>query len=282
MVRGSRVHGNGGAMTEFGPDLADFIRLKRQLLRPEMICLPDQQQRMVADSSHRSDVASAVGVSFAYYNRLEAGRAHPSKQVLDALVDVLELTEDDAAQLITMVDAARQNARLGVHPSLQTLLRSWPTTASFVCNNGFNVLASNPIAQAMSPMFDVGANVLREMYLEPDARDMIRNTEEIDEVTAAWAKTLAEVHWNDTAWIRMVVEISLKRPHFHAAWEHTATPSGAGDLLLEHPAVGLLDLHFHRFQPEGCPDQFLITLHADPETPSEDGLRLLKDFAPPQ
>jgi transcriptional regulator with XRE-family HTH domain len=269
-------------MKEFGPDLAGFIRLKRQLLRPEMIVLPDDHQRMVADLSHRSDVASAVGVSLDYYNRLERGRAHPSKRVLDALVEVLELTDDEATELITMMDAARQNAQLGVHPSLQTLLQSWPTTASFICNNKFNVLASNPIAQALSPMFDVGANVIREMYLDPDAYEMIRNAEELDVVTAAWAKKQADAHWNDTSWIRMVIEISLRRPEFQAAWERTATPSGVGDLLLEHPAVGALDLHFHRFQPEGCPDQFLITLHADPESSSEDGLRFLKDFAPPQ
>jgi transcriptional regulator with XRE-family HTH domain len=268
-------------MTEFGPDLAGFIRLKRQLLRPEMVCLPDQQ-RMAADSTHRSDVASAVGVSVTYYDRLEAGRAHPSKQVLDALVGVLQLSEDEATELIAMVDVARRNAQLGVHPSLQTLLRSWSTTASFVCSNQFNVLASNPIAQALSPMFDVGANVLREMYLDPDAYEMIRNAEEIDEVAAGWAKKLADAQWHDTTWIRMMVEISERRPQFQAAWENTADPSGAGDLLLEHPAVGALDLHFHRFQPEGCPDQFLITLHADPETPSEGGLRLLKDFTPPQ
>jgi hypothetical protein len=70
---------------QLGPDLAGFIRLKRQLLRPEMIGLPDQQ-RMAAEVSHRSDVATAVGVSLAYYNRLERGRAHPSKRVLHALV----------------------------------------------------------------------------------------------------------------------------------------------------------------------------------------------------
>jgi transcriptional regulator with XRE-family HTH domain len=268
-------------MMQLGPDLAGFIRLKRQLLRPEMIGLPDQQ-RMVADVSHRSDVASAVGVSLAYYNRLEGGRAHPSKRVLHALVDVLQLTDDEAAELMAMVDATRRNARLGVHPSLQTLLGSWPTTASFVCNTRFNVLASNPIAQALSPMFDVGANVLREMYSDPDAYDMIRNTEEVDDVTVAWAKYQADANCSDIFWIRMVMEISLKRPQFQAAWERTATPSGVGDLLLDHPAVGPLDLHFHRFQPEGCPNQFLITLHADPESPSEDGLRLLKDFAPPQ
>jgi hypothetical protein len=92
----------------------------------------------------------------------------------------------------------------------------------------------------------------------------------------------SDAHWNDTSWIQMVLEISLKRPQFQVAWARTAPPSGDGDLLLDHPAVGLLDLHFHRFQPHGCADQFLITLSADPQSPSEDGLRLLKDFVAPQ
>ncbi|MBB5167849.1 hypothetical protein [Mycobacterium sp. AZCC_0083] len=269
-------------MEEFGPDLAGYIRLKRQLLRPELIALPDERQRMAADLDHRSDVASALGLSLSDYDRLEGGREHPCESVLYGLVDLLELTSEEAAALIALVDAAQQGARLGVHPSLHTLLQSWPMTASFVCDTRFNVLASNPIAKALSPMFDQGANVLREMYLDPDAYDMIRNVEEVDEVTAAWAKQLSSTHWNDTSWIRMVIEISMRRPRFQLAWEAMATPSGVGDLLLEHPAVGALDLHFHRFQPESCPDQFLITLHADPESPSEGGLRLLKDFAPPQ
>jgi transcriptional regulator with XRE-family HTH domain len=268
-------------MAEVGPDLASFIRLKRQLLRPEMIGLPNGR-RIAADSNHRSDIASALGVSVAQYNRMEDGAAQPSRRVLDALIEVLELADDEAAELIRMVNVACQNARRGVHPSLQTLLDGWPTTPSFVCNTRFEVVASNPIAQALSPMFDVGANVLREMYLDPDAADMIRNVEEIDEVTAAWARRLADAHGDDTAWVKMVLEISRTRPRFQAAWDGVATPSGLGDLLLDHPAVGPLDLHFHRFQPEDCASQFLITLHADPESPSESGLRVLKDFAPPR
>jgi len=268
-------------MADVGPDLASFIRLKRQLLRPEMVGLPNARL-MAADSNHRSEVASALGVTVAHYNRLEGGAAHPSERVLDGLVEVLELTEDEAAELIRMVNVACQNARLGVHPSLQTLLDSWRTTPSFVCNTRFEVVASNPIAQALSPMFDVGANVLRDMYLDPDASDMIRNVEEIDEVTAAWARRLADAHGDDTAWVKMVVEISRTRPRFQAAWDGIAAPSGLGDLLLDHPAVGPLDLHFSRFQPVDCESQFLITLHADPESPSESGLRLLKDFTPPR
>ncbi len=73
-------------MKELGPDLANFIRLKRQLLRPEMIGLPDQQ-RMAADLSHRTRCRLGGRREFALLHRLEGGRAHPSKRVLHALAN---------------------------------------------------------------------------------------------------------------------------------------------------------------------------------------------------
>jgi transcriptional regulator with XRE-family HTH domain len=265
-------------MAELGTDLGSYLRRKRQLLRPEMIGLPDAQ-RLAADLVQRADIASAVGVSLAYYNRLERGHAHGlSQRVFRALVDVLELTEADAADLGRIVDSARRASRIGVHPRLLALLESWPTTAAFVCDTGFNVLASNPVAQALSPMFDLGVNVLRSMYLDPDAYSMIRNSEEVEIVTAVWAKTLAEANPQDIALTRTVGELSLQRPQFRTALARTDAPSGDGDLLLDHPAVGELDLHYQRFQIDSCPHQFLVTLHADPETPSECNLRLLTDF----
>jgi transcriptional regulator with XRE-family HTH domain len=268
-------------MTEFGAEFADLLRAKRELLRAEMVLLSDDQRRM-ADITHRSDVAAAVGVSLAYYNGLERGHTQPSEQILGALVDVLEFTDDEALELAAALAAARRNAQLGVDPSLQTLMRSWSTTASFICSTRFTVLAANRVAQALSPMFDVGANVIREMYFDPDAYEMIRNVDEVDEFTAAWARTFADVHAGDASWRRTVTEISRRRPRFRDAWDRIAAPRGSGELLLEHPAVGTLDLRFHRFQPAGCPDQFLITLHAAPESPSEAGMRLLKEFAPPE
>src|ERR1700757_5017913 len=91
--------------------LATYLRLKRQLLQPEMIGLPEAQ-RDTADLLHRAAIAAAAGVSLDDYNRLDYGaRDLPAEQVLHALIDVLELTEDDAAELERIVRVARDTAR---------------------------------------------------------------------------------------------------------------------------------------------------------------------------
>lgn len=265
-------------MAQLGPDLAGFLRMKRQLLAPEMI-LSGAGQWSIADFLHSADVASAVGVSHAYYESIENGAGDlPSEEVLSALIDVLELTEDEAAELNRLIGGMRASS-VEVHPQLMALLDSWPLTAAIVCDSRLTVLASNPIARVVSPMFDGGTNVLRAMYLDPDAYGMIRNAAEVEGVTAAWAKRLATDHGSDASWSRMVGEISLKRPQFREQWESDVDPSADGEFLLDHPAVGKLDLHYRRFGIEGRDDQFLVTLHADTGSPTHCGLRVLRDFA---
>jgi transcriptional regulator with XRE-family HTH domain len=267
-------------MAKPGTELANFLRMKRQLLQPEMIGLLDARQRALADFLLRSNVATAVGVTQAYYDRLENGSGSlPSEQVLHALIDVLELNADEAAELVTMIDAMRRGTGAPVHPQLMALLDSWPMTPAFVSDNRLSVLSSNPIARVLSPMFDGGTNLLRAMYLDPNAYRMIRNAADIEGVTVAWAKKLAAEDPPDASWAHMVGEISRQRPQFRDVWESDVDPAADGDLLLDHPAAGKLDLYFSRFRIEGCDDQFLVTLHAESGSPTQCGLRLLKGFA---
>jgi transcriptional regulator with XRE-family HTH domain len=267
-------------MAKSSTELANFLRMKRQLLQPEMIGLLDARQRALADFLLRSTVATAVGVTQADYDRLENGLGDlPSEEVLRALIDVLELTDDEAAEVGTMIEVMRGGTGAPVHAQLMALLDSWPMTPAFVSDNRLSVLSSNPIARVLSPMFDGGTNLLHAMYLDPNAYRMIRNAADIEGVTVAWAKKLAAEDPPDTSWARMVDEISRQRPQFRAAWESDVDPAADGDLLLDHPAAGELDLYFSRFRIEGCDDQFLVTMHAEPKSPTQCGLRLLKEFA---
>lgn len=64
------------AVAKPGAELAKFLRMKRQLLQPEMLLL-DTQQQATADLLLRADVATAVGVPLADYERLENGADTP-------------------------------------------------------------------------------------------------------------------------------------------------------------------------------------------------------------
>jgi transcriptional regulator with XRE-family HTH domain len=260
-----------------GAELAKFLRMKRQLLRPEMLLL-DTQQLATADFLLRADVATAVGVPLADYERLENGAdTPPSEQVLRALIDVLEFTEDEAAELGRIIATMGAGSGTTVHPQLMALLDSWELTPAFVCDNRLTVLSSNPIARVLSPMFDGGTNIVRAMYLDANTYRMVRNAAAVEAVVTAWAKKLTAQDPPDASWTQTISEISRQRPQFRDVWERDVNPAGEGSLLLDHPAAGKLDLYYCRFRIEGCDDQFLVTMQAD-GMPTQCGLRVLKDF----
>jgi transcriptional regulator with XRE-family HTH domain len=72
--------------------LGDFLRARREQIRPEEVGLGSGPRRRVP-GLRREELAMLAGISVDYYLRLEQGRdQHPSPQVLDALARALRLT----------------------------------------------------------------------------------------------------------------------------------------------------------------------------------------------
>src|SRR3982074_1988238 len=79
--------------------IGEYLRARRELVRPEDVGVPDLASRRVP-GLRREEVALLAGVSADSYVRLEQGRdQHPSQQVLDALARALQLDEDATAHL---------------------------------------------------------------------------------------------------------------------------------------------------------------------------------------
>ena len=71
--------------------LGDYLRARREQLRPEDVGLVAGSRRRVA-GLRREELALLAGISADYYLRLEQGRdKNPSAQVLDALARALRL-----------------------------------------------------------------------------------------------------------------------------------------------------------------------------------------------
>ena len=71
--------------------LGDYLRARREQLRPEEVGLVAGKRRRVA-GLRREELATLAGISSTYYLRLEQGRAtSPSAQVVDALARALRL-----------------------------------------------------------------------------------------------------------------------------------------------------------------------------------------------
>src|SRR4051812_33428780 len=78
-----------------GTPLGNFVRAKRDSLRPEDLGLAAHQRRR-APGLRRSELAARAGISVEYLTRIEQGRdRNPSRSILNALADALQL---DAAE----------------------------------------------------------------------------------------------------------------------------------------------------------------------------------------
>src|SRR5882724_534894 len=95
-----------GGMTERS-ELGDFLRARREALRPADVGLPDSGRRRTP-GLRREEVATLADVSVDYLVRLEQGRdVNPSPSVQSALARALRLTGAERHHLAAL--AARTN-----------------------------------------------------------------------------------------------------------------------------------------------------------------------------
>src|SRR6478735_9315847 len=98
-------------MSTTGSALGEFLRARREQIRPDVVGLGSGPRRRVP-GLRREELAMLAGISVDYYLRLEQGRdQHPSSQVLDALARALRLDDDATAHLHELVHPAPQRRR---------------------------------------------------------------------------------------------------------------------------------------------------------------------------
>ena len=160
-----------------GNALGEYLRARRELVSPESAGIPHIGRRRVP-GLRRDELSLLAGVSTDYYVRLEQGRdRHPSAQVLDALARALQLDDDATAHLHALAGPERRTHHSGqrpdrVPPSIQQLIAGWHATPAYVQGRRLDVLAANPLASALSPMFTPGVNLLRAAFLDPSVRTL--------------------------------------------------------------------------------------------------------------
>jgi len=163
-----------------------------------------------------------------------------------------------------------------VRAGIEQLIGSWHHNPAYVHNQFLEVLATNPLAIALSPSFTPGVNRLRAMFLDPTVRDLHRDWEVASAQAVGWVRALAGSRVESPELVRLVGQISVKSVEFRRLWarrEVQPRPSGTG--RLDHPEVGPLDLRYENLALDGQTGQQLVVFHADPGSASADGLALL-------
>jgi transcriptional regulator with XRE-family HTH domain len=265
--------------------IGNYLRARRDLVRPEDVGMTDTRRRRVP-GLRRDELALLAGISTEYYTRLEQGRDHhPSAQVLDAVARALQLDEDATAHLHNLAAPPPRRRRRRrseqVQPSIQRLLASWHTTPAFVQGRYMDILAANPLAIALSPLYKPGVNVLRVAFLDRAVQDLYDDWEARIGGVVSGLRALIGPDVDDPYLTDLVGELSVKSADFRRLWSrHDVRPQvGGGVHRFQHPQVGELELRFDKFDIAGTDGQRLVIYQAEPASTSEQALSLLASIA---
>ncbi|MGY5036594.1 helix-turn-helix transcriptional regulator [Streptomyces sp. 900116325] len=265
-----------------GKQLGDYLRARREIVRPEDVGLPPGGRRRVP-GLRREELALLAGISSDYYLRLEQGRdQNPSPQVLDALSRVLQLDGPATAHLHALASSPRRNHNLPeadhVSPGIRQLVSTWwSQTPVIVFNRYMDVLVSNALAGALSPIFLPGVNVIRAAFLDKDLRSLYLNWDEMSVRAVAGLRALVGTELEDVRVVELVGELITASPEFQQLWvRHDVSPRGAGAALLNHPDVGEMTLQYERLTVAGTHGQLIVVFHAEPGSPSAEKLSQLQ------
>ncbi|GAA3736357.1 helix-turn-helix transcriptional regulator [Streptomyces tremellae] len=266
--------------------LGDYLRVRRERLRPEDAGLPAGARRRVP-GLRREEVALLAGISVEYYLRLEQGRdQHPSDQVLGALARALKLDADAERYLYDLGRPApparrRRAARPErVSPGVQSLIDSWPSTPALVQGRSLTTLAANAVATALSPYFAPGVNTLRAAFLEPGMRELYEDWEGMTAKVVAYLRATAGAAADDPRLVEVVGELSLRSDRFRTLWaRQDVRLKTSGTSRFRHPQVGALALRYEKFELPGTQGQVLVAYHSPAGTEDHEKLDLLAHLA---
>jgi transcriptional regulator with XRE-family HTH domain len=260
--------------------IGEYLRARRELVRPEDIGLPDLGRRRVP-GLRREEVAMLAGVSADYYVRLEQGRdQHPSEQVIEALGRALQLDDDGIAHLRRLAAPTARRRRAPRRPErvpagILELLDSLHETPAYVYGRYLDVLAANPLATALVPYYRVGVNLVRASFLDPQI-DETHDRDRATETSVAALRALTGPDVDDPRLEELVGELSVRSERFRRLWaRHDVTPKRSGRSRIDHPQVGELDLGYEKLPIADADRLTLVLYHAEPGSKSAQGLALL-------
>ena len=258
--------------------LADFLRRRREALRPEDVGLREGRRRRTA-GLRREEVALLAHMSTDFYARLEQRRgSRPSEQTVGALARALRLTQDEREHLFQLAGhvapprGIRSDhvtpALLRVLDRLDTPARSSPTSAWSSCRT------HSPRRCSASRRGSPASSAASSTAGSPTPPSASAGRGRITPIhSRSYAASLRLAQGRDPEGARELVAALLRRSaEFAALWErHEVAERSDTRKRIAHPEVGLLTLDCQILTAENQLER-LVVFTAAPG--SEDAERL--------
>jgi transcriptional regulator with XRE-family HTH domain len=261
--------------------LGEYLRARRDRVRPEEVEIATGGLRRVP-GLRREELARLAGISADYYLRLERGReSNPSAQVLDALARALRLDARAAAHLHRLARPQRYDAECAVEhvPNGISQMADQLTMPAMVSGRYQDVLFANAPARTLSPDFRPGHNFLRHVFLEPAARDLHLDWEDVTSGLVGGLREIGGRHSDDPQLHALIDELCCRSERFRTLWELADIGYRRdGTNHMQHPLVGELHLHRSKLDIPHSRGQHLLILHAEPATQTAQALARLREL----
>ena len=218
-------------------ELADFLRTRREKLKPEQVGIT-QVSRRRTPGLRREEVAEIAGVGTTWYTWLEQARdIQPSAEVLKRLSHALAMNPAETKHLFTLAGRAApveiETLKESAPAGLLKVLTSFPMPA-MVLGSRWDLLAINKPAQeafkSLPAVVEANGNWLHFYFLEMN-RSAIQNWERnsrqlISDFRLSVSDSL------DQPWVSSIVEdLRAKSPEFETLWREHDVTEGAQTLV---------------------------------------------------
>lgn len=254
--------------------LGDYLKARRELVRPADVGLPDGAGVRRVPGLRRSEVAALAGISTEYYVKLEQGQdAHPTDPVLDALSRALRL---DATANSYLHSLARLDRRPSTAPAASVIERStwlidsWPMTAALILDRHNDIFAVNALMKSLIAGYRVGRNALTVLLIEPAMRELYDDWEGLSRRSIGLLRSRVGLDPDNARTRELVADLLERSERFRELWQrHDIEGMTEGTHPMTHPTVGALSLHYAHLPLAGSPDHSIFLYFAQPGTASE-------------
>jgi transcriptional regulator with XRE-family HTH domain len=276
----AKSNGNGSAALSNGngaprrAELADFLRNRREAIRPEDVGLPGGGRRRTP-GLRREEVAQLAGVGTTWYTWLEQGRdVRASASVLEAIAGALTMTPAEQAHLMLLGRgeeiAVGRSPKEELHPTMRKLVENLGPNPACITGRRFDFLAWNDAHSAVfgdpSEMPDGRRNLIWSIFMDPGRRTLHSDWNRGARRLVARFRAQAARHVGDPDFDDLISALQKGSAEFREWWGlHEVASSGVGRKVLKHPKVGKLVFEHASFRPaDENPDLRLILYSAVP------------------
>ena len=208
------------------PELAAFLRSRRERISPEDVGLPLGKRRRTP-GLRREEVAALAGVGLTWYTWLEQGRSiGVSTAFLDRLSKALKLDATERRHLFLLA-LDRPPSEPGktwctVPPLIHRLMGDLATSPSYVMNLRWDVLAFNPAADRVFRFSSHAAdrrNMLWMLFTDPLMRRLLMPwSEQAHQMLSSFRRDFARAR-NDPDVVELVTALCDIDPDFRTWWQ---------------------------------------------------------------